>query len=168
MSRRSTGLLLGALAGLVGTAAMTAAMDRAHRRLPPQEQYPLPPREVTDVILSDRSGRATAEAAIAAHFAFGALAGALLGALNRNVSPARGALIGLGVWAGSYFGWIPLAGILRSAQSHPIRRSAVMALAHLVWGGVTAMTLTELRRAHAGMLAPGPALDAGGRRGPRA
>ena len=36
-------LLLGALAGLAGTVAMTAAMRAMHRHLPSPERYPLPP-----------------------------------------------------------------------------------------------------------------------------
>ena len=39
-------LLLGALAGIAGTFAMTAAARAMHRRLPPAERYPLPPREI--------------------------------------------------------------------------------------------------------------------------
>jgi hypothetical protein len=163
MTALSTRLLLGALAGLVGTAAMTAAMDRVHRRLPPAERYPLPPREITGVLVGERRGReqpATADLALAAHFGFGAAAGALLAVLNVRARPAQGALAGLAIWAGSYFGWVPLFGLLRSAATHPIRRSATMAAAHLVWGGATALALAELHRARLGMFAAGPACDA--------
>jgi hypothetical protein len=162
LTRLRTQLLLGALAGLVGTAAMTAVMDRAHRQLPAPERYPLPPREITGVLVGEESGReqdATGDLALAAHFGFGAAAGALLAGLRVPARPAPGALAGLVVWAVSYFGWVPLFRILRPAASHPIRRSRLMAAAHLVWGAVTALTLRELRRARAGMFAPGPALD---------
>jgi hypothetical protein len=60
----------------------------------------------------------------------------------------------------SYFGWVPLFEILRPAASHPLRRSALMAGAHAVWGVVTVATLVELSRARGGMFARGPALDA--------
>jgi hypothetical protein len=48
-----TRLLLGALAGVVGTAAMTVAMRALHRRLPPQHRYPLPPREIVQEVLPE-------------------------------------------------------------------------------------------------------------------
>ena len=41
-------LIIGALAGLTATTAMTAAMRRLHRQLPARERYPLPPREITE------------------------------------------------------------------------------------------------------------------------
>ena len=43
-----TRLLIGGIAGIVGTLAMTAAMRRLHRRLPEEERYPLTPREIID------------------------------------------------------------------------------------------------------------------------
>ncbi|HWW77795.1 MAG TPA: hypothetical protein VNZ44_20490, partial [Pyrinomonadaceae bacterium] len=43
-------VLLGALAGLAATAPMTLVMKLAHRELPREEQYPLPPRQVTEGI----------------------------------------------------------------------------------------------------------------------
>ena len=39
-------LLQGATAGCVATIPMTVAMEVMHRRLPDEEQYPLPPRTV--------------------------------------------------------------------------------------------------------------------------
>src|SRR5688572_13093277 len=56
-------LLIGAVAGFVGTMAMTAAMNRLHRRLPAREKYPLPPREIIDAAApedSDQRGDAGA------------------------------------------------------------------------------------------------------------
>ncbi len=43
-------LAIGAIAGFVATMAMTAAMRRLHRRLPANERYKLPPRELADRI----------------------------------------------------------------------------------------------------------------------
>ena len=40
-------LIIGVIAGLVATVPMTLAMKIMHRSLPPEEQHPLPPREVT-------------------------------------------------------------------------------------------------------------------------
>src|SRR5205085_2819495 len=40
-------MVLGAVAGCVDTVPMTWAMEAMHRRLPQQERYPLPPRQIT-------------------------------------------------------------------------------------------------------------------------
>ena len=45
-------LLIGALAGIAGTFAMTAAARAMHRGLPAPERYPLPPREIIEGVLS--------------------------------------------------------------------------------------------------------------------
>ena len=49
---------------------------------------------------------------------------------------ANGVVYGLTVWAGSYLGLLPAAGILRPAAEHPPRRTALMIAAHVLWGGV--------------------------------
>jgi hypothetical protein len=46
--RLGTRLLIGGIAGFVGTMAMTSAMRRMHARLPEKERYPLTPREIVD------------------------------------------------------------------------------------------------------------------------
>ncbi len=137
-------ILLGALAGLAATAPMTLAMKLMHEQLPQAEQYPLPPRQVTEGVAEkagvsrhlDEGGR---EAATwVSHFAYGASCGALYGALSGARMDERPALAGVGfglaVWAGSYLGWLPVAGILSPATEHPPRRNALMIAAHLVWG----------------------------------
>ena len=48
-------ILLGALAGLAATAPMTLAMKLMHEALPRHEQYPLPPRQVTEG-MAEKSG----------------------------------------------------------------------------------------------------------------
>ncbi|HYP52071.1 MAG TPA: DUF1440 domain-containing protein [Pyrinomonadaceae bacterium] len=139
-------LLVGSLAGLAATVPMTAAMVWMHRRLPEDEQYPLPPRRVTmnvaeaaGVVEEEEQLRESEKRAmtLAAHFAYGAGAGALYGPLARQVPlppVVSGAAYGLAVWAGSYLGWLPAAGLLAPATEHPARRTALMIAAHLVWG----------------------------------
>src|ERR1051326_8280346 len=39
-------LALGALAGCIATVPMTCVMEALHRRLPQEERYPLPPRQI--------------------------------------------------------------------------------------------------------------------------
>jgi hypothetical protein len=161
MAALSTRLLLGALAGMAGTAAMTACMARLHPRLPPPERYPLPPREITGEVAGETGpSEVVSDLAVAAHFGFGALCGAVLAGANVPARLAPMATAGVGIWAGSYFGWVPAFGILEPASEHPVRRNALMAGVHLVWGAVTAMTLSELYLARRTIFAPGSAKDA--------
>jgi uncharacterized membrane protein YagU involved in acid resistance len=123
---------------------MTAAMILLHRRLPSRERYPLPPREITMKLAREAGveGHLDAEERSAltmiSHFGYGAAGGALYAA---TVQPCRqpmlkGVLFGLGVWAVSYLGWLPAAGVLSPATEHPARRNALMIVAHVIWGAV--------------------------------
>jgi hypothetical protein len=51
---------------------------------------------------------------------------------------------GLAVWAVSYLGWLPAAGILSPATEHPARRNALMIGAHVVWGATTGLAVGRL------------------------
>lgn len=151
-------LLVGAIGGIVGTAAMTAAMRRLYRLLPAEEHYPLPPRELTERIVPAPSPDATADRTLAAHFGFGAAAGALMSAAG-GLRPGRGAVMGPAVWLLSYLGWVPATGLLRPATSHPAKRNALMIAVHVVWGVTTALTARELLPARQTIFAPGPKAD---------
>jgi hypothetical protein len=150
MSDRATSPLVGALAGIAATLAMTAAMQRMHRLLPNDERYALPPREITDSVIggapppSDETERRAA--ALTNHFAFGALAGAIYAALFPSRGAGPGVAYGLAVWAASYLGWIPAAGILTNATRHPLRRNLLMLAAHVVWGATLTKSLAELEQ----------------------
>lgn len=134
--------LAGAVGGLLATVPMTLAMEALYRRLPREERYPLPPREITQDIV----GRAEpnvplddeqyAELSLASHFGYGALAGALYPVACRDISHPLlyGSGYGVAVWAASYFGWIPALRILAPPQRHPASRRRLMIVAHLVWG----------------------------------
>src|SRR5690606_29575821 len=124
----------GAIAGFCATMAMTMAMCMLERRLNRSDRYPLPPREITQDLLHSDERRA-ASRTLLAHFGFGAFAGALYGLLPRRVP---GVLFGPLVWAASYLGWIPLAGILKPATRHPAPRNLLMIAVHIVWGAGTA------------------------------
>jgi uncharacterized membrane protein YagU involved in acid resistance len=157
-------LLIGAIGGFVGTMAMTAAMRRMHARLPAKDAYPLPPREIVDSAAGKAKvtlpGETAKDISTAAHFAYGAAVGAVIGALNPEPSKKTGALTGVAVWLASYMGWIPAVGILEPATRHPRRRNGLMIAAHLVWGLSTAAAMRELGRARETMLGPGPDKDA--------
>ena len=157
-------LLIGAIAGFAGTLAMTAAMRRMHSKLPEKERYPLTPREIVDSAAA-KSGvplgpEAAKDVTTAAHFAYGAASGALLGVANVMMGPVSGAAAGIGIWLGSYMGWIPGAGILKPATEHPPRRNLAMIAAHVVWGAATAASMRELVEARKTIMADGEDKDA--------
>ncbi len=112
-------LLIGGIAGFVGTMAMTSAMRRWHEKLPPEERYPLTPREIIDSAAEQQGieleGEAAKDLTIAGHFLYGAACGAALGAVNPQMSRTSGAVAGVAVWLASYMGWIPAARILKPA-----------------------------------------------------
>src|SRR5688572_23656586 len=83
-------LMRGAIAGAAATAPMTAFMLTAFRFLPRREQYPLPPREITDEVrersglLAEADEPAALITTLAGHFAYGAAAGTLLGGVRSS------------------------------------------------------------------------------------
>ena len=148
-------LVHGAIAGFCATMTMTMAMRLLEDRLNGPNRYPLPPREITQDILN-AGERRVATLTLLAHFGFGGLAGALYGLLPRRFS---GALFGPLVWAASYLGWVPTAGILTPATRHPAERNLLMIAAHLVWGSCTAFGTRELERAAGSIFAAGRLKD---------
>lgn len=164
-SRISSRVLLGALAGIGGTIAMTAAMRRLERRLPRPERYPMPPRELVQQTLPDQAQRSLSEVGrrdltLAAHFGYGAFTGALLALAPRPPTALAGAGYGVLVWTVSYLGWIPALRILRPATRHPTGRNAAMIAVHLLWGAVTAVSLRELDQGRHELFMHGPSEDA--------
>ena len=130
-------LLHGAAAGLLATVPMTAVMS-GWRRLRPGAIPELPPRTIT--------ARATTAVADAppppetldgvtgvAHFAFGAVAGALFAAWGPR-APAAGPAYGAAVWAVSYLGWLPALRLMPPPRRTGRELQAMMLVAHLVWG----------------------------------
>jgi uncharacterized membrane protein YagU involved in acid resistance len=137
--------LLGILAGVAATMAMTATMRRLHTILPDDERYPLPPREIVDNSVAATDEHGARSKTLLAHFGFGALTGALFALLP--TTRGGGLAYGLGVWALSYFGWIPAARILTPAHRHPFRRNLLMIGAHIVWGLTLSKSLKEMEDA---------------------
>lgn len=153
-------LFVGAVAGIVGTAAMSIAMQRLFERLPPHERYPLPPREIIEQLGSANDEPGKRAQTLRAHFGFGAMAGALMAVASADTSPRKGGAAGLAVWVASYFGWVPALRVLSPASAQPARRNALMIAVHLLWGAVTATTTLELGRFGDGAIASGPTKDA--------
>lgn len=153
MSSLAERLIRGAIAGLAATGPMTIFMVLAHRRLPRNQQYELPPATITDAALrrlgiAEQVPAPAQEAlSVANHFAYGAATGALYGLLAdapTDKSPgarryARAIAYALGIWTGSYLGWLPAAGVHRSALREPLARNALMLAAHVIWGAGLAL-----------------------------
>jgi uncharacterized membrane protein YagU involved in acid resistance len=148
MNRAVAGLIAGAIA----TAPMTLVMLAGRRRLPWYQRRSLPPHELTQQMLrvlhvKHQLSRPQQEAAFtAAHLGYGSAMGAAYGLCSSKL-PGPGWLkgmgFGLGIWAASYAGWIPAAGLRPSAGHETRERNLMMIAAHVVWGGVTGL-LTDL------------------------
>ena len=145
-------LLTGAVAGCLATFPMTVLMERLHRKLPVQEQYPIPPSEITAKLTADVGLQPSLTPEqhrtliLLAHFGYGSTAGALYNVTAAHL-PAplmvRDLLFGLCVWIASYLGLLPVLGILRPATQHPPRRTALMIVAHAVWGVTLALLVQQ-------------------------
>ena len=154
---RSTSMqayVVGGFAGLIGTLAHTAAMLSAQACLPRARSRPVPPRAITHQVAGKRgetpdTDRVTVATA-AAHFGYGALAGALYAALgsrrHRRRPVARGVAYGLGIWAVSYLGWLPAFRILPPANRMPAQQNAMMLLAHVAWGAAFGAAFDRYQR----------------------
>jgi uncharacterized membrane protein YagU involved in acid resistance len=145
MSDIAGDMLLGATAGFVATAPMTAFMEGARLLLPPEDRRPLPPQEVAEGMMEAAGVRDELNApqrvglSLAAHFGFGASAGAVFGALAPHLPLPRvaaGIAYGLGVWAFSYLGWLPATGLQPPGAREHSSRHALLIGAHVVWGAV--------------------------------
>src|SRR5205085_426585 len=106
---KSPRILQAAAAGLAATVPMTIFMARVHQALPRREQYPLPPRQITEEALEvaslddDLSERRKRRLSLVAHFSYGCLVGAGFSVLPDQVVRQRpiaaGVVYGLAVWA---------------------------------------------------------------------
>lgn len=141
-SRRSDAPVLGALAGLVATFAMTAAMAalQGHGR----DRTALPPSLLLRSTRLARTAERHPALVTVAHFAFGAAAGSLFAGLIARRDPAAGVAWGLLVWAGSYAGWVPVSGMTPPAVDQSAERNLLMIIAHVVWGAALALGLNRL------------------------
>ena len=148
-------LLAGAIAGTAATVPMTALMVYMHRRIPPGERRMLPPKQVAGKMASDvgaeelvdREDELLATTGVT-HFGYGATTGAVYASIAPYVdlpAEAKGIAYGLAVWAGSYLGWLPAAGIRPPATRRPASENAMMIASHIVFGMVLG-TLTESLR----------------------
>jgi hypothetical protein len=82
---------------------------------------------------------------LALHVGYAALTGAVFSmvAPRRTASgmAAAGATFGLGVWAASYLGWLPVFGVRQPISYDPLPRTGLMIAAHLAWGATAGLLL---------------------------
>jgi hypothetical protein len=145
-------LMCGALSGLIATAPMSVviALGRAGRLL-----WTPPPRQITSSAASkvgieeDRNSNEFTATWIGAHFAYGAVCGAVY-SLVRSFIPGstavRGLVFGEFVWSVSYLGYIPALGLYPWPKDDSKSRMAVMITAHAVFGVATAQFKKALER----------------------
>jgi NAD(P)-dependent dehydrogenase (short-subunit alcohol dehydrogenase family)/uncharacterized membrane protein YagU involved in acid resistance len=147
-------LIRGAMAGLKATVPMTGLMKAGFHFLPREEQYSLPPRQVT-MQIAEAGGvrrrlteRQKSFLTMLSHFAYGAAVGAVYSLLvgRRRSSRAKGAAYGILVWIGSYLGLLPALGLLKPATRHPVHRNLLMIVAHLVWGAALGGSIRKAQR----------------------
>lgn len=162
-----TDVVIGGIAGVTATVAMTLFANALFQRLPRHERYPLPPRELTEQAartlgVRDRVSEPVLRAAtLATHFGFGAAVGSVYPSMflgKRGGPLASGIGYGLAVWTTSYLGWVPGLGLLRPAVTHPARRNALMIASHVVWGAVLGLVSDRLSRSLTA-IAAGPLAD---------
>jgi len=139
-------LIRGAAAGLAATVPMTVVMEGLRVVLPAEQHRRMPPREIVDRTI-DKTVEKTGEGqdldrddrivlTTLAHFAFGAAAGAVYGAItgSRRSSVLKGIAYGLGVWAVAYGVGLPSLGLHPAAARDTTNRNEVLIASHLVWG----------------------------------
>jgi uncharacterized membrane protein YagU involved in acid resistance len=150
-------MLTGAAAGTLATIPMSAVMLAWHRRLPRTKRDPVPPAQIVNELAKSlgihhqTTHDQRLRAAVVAHFGYGSAMGALYGltADPKSASTAlpTGIAFGLGVWAGSYLGLLPAAGLYRSATEEPAERNQMMIAAHIAWGASLGLLVHGLRKA---------------------
>lgn len=157
--RRGRGTLAGALGGVAGGVAMTVMMTKVAPRVIPQSMRPDKPAPEKTVEWAERvagvpgalSGKSEKGAAMAAHLAYSAAAGAGYGlarssfpALQQVPTPAAGALFGLIVWAVSFEGLLPELGVMERTTQHPPKRWPAPLMGHTIFGVVTAALAAKI------------------------
>ena len=157
--RRRRAALAGALGGVAGGVAMTVLITQVAPRIAPKDMLPRTPAPMRTVRWAEREvGRPRAlsrsseqAAAMAAHLAYSALAGAGYGLARSSLqgarglpAPAAGAVFGLLVWAASFQGLLPALGVKEATTAHPPKRWPAPVMGHAVFGSVTAAVAAKV------------------------
>jgi uncharacterized membrane protein YagU involved in acid resistance len=141
------------VAGFAATAPMTVAMWALDRSWRVTEQR-LPPRQITRNLVR-RTGlqryldKSDKEAASwVSHFGYGTATGAVYPLTAERLPLGRevkGPLYGLVIWALSYLGWLPTAGIMPHATRQSVWRNIALVGSHLIWGLTCAVLYSRLK-----------------------
>lgn len=149
-------MLAGFASGLAASVPMALVMLALLKLLPKNEQYALPPEEIT----TKTAARAGADEAVRpkstrraatwlAHLGYGAATGSLYPLLTgwmRIPVVLRGILFGSLIWAGSYMGWLPAVNLLPPATDLPARRNLLMITSHWVWGALIGILVDQMEK----------------------
>src|SRR5438045_7858500 len=75
-------------------------------------------------------------AAKSLHLGYGTTPAVLYALIRRRGGPAilDGALLGLGLWAAGYLGWLPATGLIPPIREQPPRQIAVPIVRHALFG----------------------------------
>lgn len=148
--------LAGSLAGLAASIPMGMLMIGLNRYLPGRDRSALPPKQIT-ARLAKRvkaqevvpPGKRWGLATWLAHLGYGAATASVFETVTRPLPiPAflRGMLFAMGVWAGSYLGWLPALNVLPPATQQTGRRNMIMILSHLLWGSLIGLASGPIKK----------------------
>ena len=146
---------IGSVAGIIATIPMTLFMLLMQQLLPKWQKYALPPERITTELAKRAEvGKFMNKPqqvgiALITHFGYGSNMGMFYAPLSRRVHlpPAlKGAIFGMLVWVGSYFGIAPTMKLSDAAPNQPLQRNIMMIGAHLIWGTTLGITGDLLER----------------------
>jgi uncharacterized membrane protein YagU involved in acid resistance len=149
---------IGAVAGVAGTLVMQLVRTLNEKYLPEtmtesredpgkfmvhQAERLLPGEQRRQV-----PRKAELAAATSLHFSYGAMFGALYGAIRtRALNPIlEGALLGIGVWAAGYLGWLPAVGLTKPVWREDPQRSTAEVARHAMYGVATAAAFEAMHQ----------------------
>ncbi len=139
----STKLVRGAVAGAVASAGLFAGVELARAfglGLEPRARRRWR-KNLSRLGLALPERRRPGLGSLLGHAAYGAAMGAAFSLWPGRTAPvARGALFGLGVWAGGRSGWLPAARLLPSPRYGRRPRLSSLALGHVAFGGLLGAT----------------------------
>lgn len=150
---------LGAIGGMIGTAAIFSALA-ANKKLAPETEAPMKEdpgqfmvETAEDAALTKREQKevpriAETIAANALHFGYGASGGALYALLRPKSANLllEGAALGTAIWAIGYLGWLPAVGLLPPPTEQKPIQVFTPVWQHALYGVVTIAAYEQLRK----------------------
>ena len=137
-------MALGALAGL-GATFLMQAMLQASGKLLPDAQPPIK-QDPGEFMIDQLTGllpegtqvppTVSSAAARSMHLGYGMTPGVLYGAIrSRGGSPIiDGTLLGVGIWAAGYLGWLPATGLMAPLSEQRPEQIALPVIEHAIFG----------------------------------